>query len=650
MRKLLLLPFCFCSLLLFAQTTYNKFQWQEKPVLHSIDQQDEEAAAVFVTDDRIVEYGFEKNELYTYRTMHRIIHINNDKGIESFNKIYLPFDEGIEMLDVKARTILPSGKIIELNKNNIKDIKDENGQYKIFALEGLTKGCEVEFYFTLKKYPSFFGREILSSGIPVMKANFKLITPSHLIFETKSYNDLPGSKDTTYGEKRYITINDEKIKEADEEQYSMYQANLKRVEYKLCYNSAKNARERLFTWDELAKKAFDIYSTVSDKEVKKLKDLLSDINLKASASETEKITGIENYIKRNYITREDIPDEDATDLTKVIKNKMASEKAIFKLYTTLYKLAGVDYQIVLSGDRSSYTIDRSFENWNNTHKALLYFPSTKKFIAPTELEYRYPWIPPTWAGTNGLYCIGTTIGNFTTAVAEIKPVPMEDYRYNYLNMDVHLKLDKDDALIVDVKRSFGGYAATNYRAPLVYLPADEQNKVLKELIKFGTNSENILSHSLENKDMEQTDPYKPFIINASVKSTNLIERAGEKIIIKIGEVIGEQSQMYDAKPRTTDVALAFPHALIRTIQLAIPDGYKVKNLSDLNFNEVFKEKDITTVGFACQYEQKGNVITITVKEDYRNASYPRQQYETFKKVINAAADFNKVVLILDKAG
>ena len=108
--------------------------------------------------------------------------------------------------------------------------------------------------------------------------------------------------------------------------------------------------------------------------------------------------------------------------------------------------------------------------------------------------------------------------------------------------------------------------------------------------------------------------------------------------------------MYNAKARTTNIELAYPHALVRTIKVTIPEGYMVKNLADLTFNELYKEKEITTLGFVCSYEQKGNILNITIKEDYRNATYPLQQFETFKKVINAAADFNKVVLILDKAG
>jgi len=631
-----------------AQTTYNKFQWQDKPVIHAISGEFEEAASVYVNDDRIVEYIIEKDGFFIYRTVHRIVHINNDKGIENFNKIYLPFGDGLDMPDVKARTILPGGKIIEMDKKNIKDIKDEDGQYKIFALEGLTRNCEVEYYFTVKMYPSFFGREIMSSSIPVEKANFELISPEHLAFEVKSYNGFPAPADTSYGEKRYLLIETKKIKEAVEEKYSMYNAGLQRVEYKLSYNKLKNARERLFTWDELAKKAYDIYNKVDDKEAKKIKDLLSGIGIKPNAPQVEKIVNIENYLKKNFIVRDDISSDDANDLGKVIKNKISSEKALCKLFVALFNQANIEYQIVLCGDRSDYTVDRSFENWNNAKNFLLYFPSLKKFIAPTEIAYRYPWIPPTWAATNGLFCVGTSIGSFTTAVAEIRSIAMEAYEHTFVNMDVSLKLDRDDTLLAEVKQSYGGYAAPNYKAPFVFLPADEQNKALKDIVKFGTNSENIVSHSFENKEIEEADPYKPFVINASVKTPNLVERGGDKLLIKIGEVIGRQVEMYDAKPRTADVDIIFPHSLIRNIELTIPDGYKVKNLNDLNFNQVYKENDIMIMGFICSYVQKGNILNITVKEEYKNLFYPLKQYEAFKKVINASADFNKVLLVLDK--
>jgi hypothetical protein len=294
-------------------------------------------------------------------------------------------------------------------------------------------------------------------------------------------------------------------------------------------------------------------------------------------------------------------------------------------------------------------VDRNFENWNNTKNFLLYFPTTKKFLAPTETEYRYPWFPPTWGATNGLYCVATTIGNFTTAVGDVKSIPMEDVQYSFSNMDMNLKFEKDDAMLVAVKQIYGGYVAPNYRAAFAYSPAEEQDKILKEMVKLGTNSENILSHSFDNKEIDQADPYKPFVINASVKSTSLIERAGEKLIIKIGEVIGQQSEMYETKTRATGIDISFAHALNRSIEIIIPDGYKIKNLTDLNIDEVYKENDKETMGFTSSYILNGNILKITIKEMYNRVTYPKDQYEQFKKIINASADFNKIVLVLEKS-
>jgi hypothetical protein len=133
-----------------------------------------------------------------------------------------------------------------------------------------------------------------------------------------------------------------------------------------------------------------------------------------------------------------------------------------------------------------------------------------------------------------------------------------------------------------------------------------------------------------------------------VRSTQLFDKAGTKYLVKVGELIGRQEEMYETKKRHNKITLQYPHALVREIELTIPEGYKINNLEDLNINETYKEGDVLTMGFVSRYEVSGNTLKIKIQEDYRNIAYPLDQYEAFKKVINAAADFNKVVLILDK--
>ena len=107
-------------------------------------------------------------------------------------------------------------------------------------------------------------------------------------------------------------------------------------------------------------------------------------------------------------------------------------------------------------------------------------------------------------------------------------------------------------------------------------------------------------------------------------------------------------QMYQEKPRRLPVELPFPHTLNRTIVLHIPEGYIVKNPDDLNMNVVHKQNNIITMGFVSSYTLNDNTITITINETYHEISYPLSQFEEFKKIINASADFNKVTLVLEK--
>jgi hypothetical protein len=54
------------------------------------------------------------------------------------------------------------------------------------------------------------------------------------------------------------------------------------------------------------------------------------------------------------------------------------------------------------------------------------------------------------------------------------------------------------------------------------------------------------------------------------------------------------------------------------------------------------------MGFVTNYTQKGNEIEIIIEETYLHTKYPIEQFPIFQKVINASADFNKVVLVLSK--
>jgi len=650
MKKIVLLIACIAGIINLAQSQdIIKETWVEKPSLHKIDSKYNDESSIVILDKRRVEYFDEKDDVATYRTFHKIVHIKDDKGIENFNRIYLPVTSNSEIIDLKARTVLPGGKIIEINKDDIKDLKEDDRVYKIFAMEGLEKGCEVEYYYTYKRNTSFFGNEIFQGRSPILEATLELVSPKRLIFEMRALNTTTKPTDNIQNEKRSISVTEKDIPAAEDEKYAAIEVNLKRFEYKLAYNTSRTTNDRILTWDELAKRVYNNYTTCSDKETKKVKDLVSDMKVRNLATETEKIVAVENYIKTNFTSREDINGDDAENLEKIIKSKLASDMGIVRLYGAIFRDLAIEHEFVLAATRDKNTIEKNFENWNNCDNAVIYFPSLKKYIAPTLSEYRFPWIEPNWGNANAFFCKSTTIGNFTTAFGEVKLLPLEDYTKTVINTEADVQLNRSaDTLLINISQIYSGYAAAPYKA--IFTFSDDENKrlVTKEMIKFGTKSENVVSSKMENQDFESYHTNKPFILTATVKASELVERAGNKTIIKIGDIIGPQVEMYQEKPRQFPMDIDYPHVLERKITFTIPDGFTIKNLDDLKISHTYQDKEQTTMGFTSSYKLEGNVLKITVLEEYRRTNYPLTQFEEFRKVINAAADFNKVVLVLEK--
>lgn len=88
---------------------------------------------------------------------------------------------------------------------------------------------------------------------------------------------------------------------------------------------------------------------------------------------------------------------------------------------------------------------------------------------------------------------------------------------------------------------------------------------------------------------------------------------------------------------------------IPEIRFDIPEGYSVKNLDAIKFNTVMTEYGQPTCYFKSDYETIGNkTVVVKINEDYKEIFYPKSSFQEFRKVVNASADFNKVVLVFGK--
>lgn len=133
------------------------------------------------------------------------------------------------------------------------------------------------------------------------------------------------------------------------------------------------------------------------------------------------------------------------------------------------------------------------------------------------------------------------------------------------------------------------------------------------------------------------------IVNFNSYQNDFLENAGDKFILKVGLLIGPQAELYQEEKRKWPGEMNYPHYLMRILEINIPKGYKPTNLNDLIIEKTCIMDGNEIASFKSVFETKDNKIIITVYEDYRVMNYPLSIFDTFKAVLNAAADFNKKV-------
>jgi hypothetical protein len=633
---------------LFESSSYD---WEKSPIYIESDIYQSKLNTYALFDKQIVEYAETPGagDFFVLQTVHYKIRVNSETGIDDINKVFIPMYNVIDLVDVKARTIKKDGKVVEFNKDNIKTVENiENaGAFKLFAIEGVEKDAIVEVLYKIKKSLYLYGSNMIQKNYPVLNSSLEIISPEFLVFEAKCYNAKAKTEKKHKDNKRYLKLQIDTVLEKKEELYSAEKADFARIEFKFDKNT-NNRNSDQMTYAIAAQRIFDNTYLTDEKQLKKIKKELSRITFTSEKVE-DKIKTIERYLKNNYLIKEDFENKDVEEIEFIIKNKFSTESGFLKFAVNLFAVAGIEHQLVVTSNRFERKFDKDFMTWNYLSKALIYFPSTLSFLSPTDLEYRYPMVPNQFFNNYGLFLKRITIGDLVTVVPELKYIPANDAEKDYHNIDVKVSLSPDFSEVnIDGKISFAGHSAMFIYPFYHYIKPSEKEKVLDELVHYVVKGGQIASREVDEVDKDIPPTEKPFVLRFKLNSPTLLEKAGNNYLLSIGKLIGGQVEMYEKDKRVSPVEIPFVHSLNRKITLDIPAGYKVKGLESAKINRVFSPSGEKSCGFVSEYKEDTNKIEITITEYYNKIAYPLANYLNFREVINAAADFNKVVLVLEK--
>lgn len=269
-------------------------------------------------------------------------------------------------------------------------------------------------------------------------------------------------------------------------------------------------------------------------------------------------------------------------------------------------------------------------------------------MAPTEMLYRVGYIPFNWCNNYGLFIKNVQKHDKESGIGEVKFIPPLPYIRNEDVLEIKLNFQNNfEALNIDIKRTLSGYNATFIQPIFELIPEAETKLVVNELLNLSGKDVDLKEYDLINSSMDSFY-LKPFIIRGqAVTESSYFDKAGNRYLLRIGEVIGEQVAMYQEEQRKLPVENEFNRRYVRNIQFEIPVGYQIRNLDDLKMDIYHEEDGEKSMGFYSDYELDGNKVHVHINEYYKQLNYPVELFNQFRKIINAAADFNKKVLIFE---
>jgi len=639
MRSIIVILLCLCTTQAFSQF-YKEYDWAKKPKLHKLSDKEANESSIAIMEKYMVEYVIPDfgNNLKKFETTHTIARVHDEKGIKTHNTVYISMYDVINIVDIKARTITPDGKVTLLNKDNIKEVKnvEEYGDFKIFAIEGAEKDSEIEVLYTLEKEYSAFGRETLQKSYPIKKLEYDFIY-GKMPGRAKVYNAFTDFDDRIYNKRQGKQLILEDIVPMIEEEYATPNSNKIYVAFQ-CFGPGTNVTDDMLWSNVVTNITEGMFPEKVHPEITKivtgiLKDQKTDDYTKAYL--------IDDYVKKNYTIVKN-NNAQLSEIDYIIKNKSASDLGIIKVYSHLLETAKVEYMPVITSDVYEHKFDSEFFNPTALREFLIYIPKAYNYITPNRVDYRLSEIPPNILGNTGIFVNNKKQFSFYKIL-------QKDPDYSRVERNMNISFEDDMEYVkIDQNQKYFGHWAMNNRAYLNLAPEQAIKEFEDYLTGSGIEDKVVKKYETENKEMMQLEYNKPFLVSSTITSESLLEEAGDSYIFQVGKVIGTQSELYQETKRVNPIQMQYPNRYNYQIVVTIPTDYEAEGLESLIIKkELLDDKGEQKCKFESNYKLEGNKIVITIEEFYKEFEYEIAEYEGFREVINAASDFNKAAILMN---
>ncbi|MBI3134037.1 MAG: DUF3857 domain-containing protein [Bacteroidetes bacterium] len=600
----------------------------------------EDLSALILEDNRLVLYSSKARKV----TRHRIVHILSSEGLNDHNKvvIYVPGEGSI--IDLKARSISSSGKVTELNQNNIKDITnyDEDANLKIFAIEGAEVGGQIEYSYTLQTPVYDAGIEEVSTACPTQRAYFVICGGDGLYIATKAYN-WP-NKNNKFADVHWYLF--ENVVPLEDESYSSPDANSPFVEYKIRGTAYGETTYSEYEYVVDQKRAE--FSNFNATEKRKLNSLMKHFDGE-STDEQVTLRNLNAFLKTHFYYEDNYSPE-YSDVLSILKSGVGNDFGLAKVYCLVLSEMGINYEVLITCDKYSLWLDPDYCSRFYLNEYVIHFPDYHTFIYPSSQVAHYG-IVPSWLEGNTAVVVSQK-KNYADFMLIKSSSPENDQT----NLTINVNLDlAENFSVIDILGFGTGQVAYDYNSEIYFSESEEEKQLaLKDLIEWRyPDGEIVNAEMIDPAAWGDISTCQDYLCKRSYKATirshSFYEKVGTKLLLNVGKLIGPQTEMYSEKPRIQPITCDHNKSYSFEINIRIPDGYKYSGNQNTEIENVYENENGTKIaGFSSKLEVTENQITIRIYEYYSMLNISLDHYEDYRKIINSSANFNKATILLEK--
>ncbi len=571
------------------------------------------------------------------RLIHRRIFINTDSLIDRFSRLTIPVVDQENISHLKVRVIRSKQVLEEISRDDLVliDTLEEFEDQTVYHIKGVEKGNIVEYLYTIEMNPYAYGTEIFQSIIPTRKAELQLFG-NGISFKVKGYN---GAKVRPITEKVKRNIYGgvmQNIPAFQDEYYAANDANKARIDY---IASDMN-------WRKLSEVvALNILYTKNKTQKKISKILDNEVKLFNYEIKSDKIQAIENYIKEEYSI---VHENNLSDVKKILDSKQTNVTGLTYLFAAFLKAANIEYEVVASCDRFGRLFDSDFSTPLNLDYFLFYFLDEKKFLTPYPIEFEYGTIPDFLMGQQGF----SVKGSFSKS----KGVSAS---HRFLNIDnqagfetsiienINVHFNKGEEPFIALTKELSGYRAIDFVKGYNESEISDRVKYINSFMPYASDSSDVNKILLNGSNDFSDQLYSSdIVIYAELPAQPFMEVLDKQTFsLKIGKLIGEQMELKDTS-RFQDLELNYQIVYDRNFILHYDESYTISDPEKLYVDLDLNTKTKNQMNFSSTIHSSPNKLEIKILEHYQFLQLDKSNYPTFRKVINAASEFNKQELLI----